>query len=61
MRPLAHRSAQAQREVDILAAENSDGVPGEVGAGPLADDEPAEPGTLDPVAVGKDGAEGKSS
>jgi EmrB/QacA subfamily drug resistance transporter len=47
--PLAQRSAQAQREADILAAENSDGVPGEVGAGPLAelpDDKP--------VAVGKD-------
>ncbi|MCU7722945.1 MFS transporter [Actinoplanes sp. KI2] len=50
--PLAHRSAQAQREADILAAENSDGVPGEVGAGPLRD-EPEEPDT--PVTVGKDG------
>jgi EmrB/QacA subfamily drug resistance transporter len=45
--PLAQRSAQAQREADILAAENSDGVPGEVGAGPLHDD--------NPVTVGKDG------
>jgi MFS family permease len=53
--PLAQRSAQAQREADILAAENSDGVPGEVGAGPLADDKPAKPDTSDPVTVGKDG------
>ncbi|NMO55574.1 MFS transporter [Actinoplanes sp. TBRC 11911] len=35
--PLAQRSAQQQRADDILAAENSDGVPGEVGAGPLRD------------------------
>jgi hypothetical protein len=35
--PLSQRSAQQQREADILAAENSDGVPGEVGAGPLPD------------------------
>jgi MFS family permease len=48
--PLAQRSAQAQREADILAAENSDGVPGEVGAGPVADDKPDTP-----VPVGKDG------
>jgi EmrB/QacA subfamily drug resistance transporter len=33
--PLSRRSAQQQRADDILAAENSDGVPGEVGAGPL--------------------------
>ncbi|MET0422475.1 MAG: MDR family MFS transporter, partial [Actinoplanes sp.] len=32
--PLSMRSAQQQRADDILAAENSDGVPGEVGAGP---------------------------
>ena len=48
--PLAQRSAQAQREADILAAENSDGVPGEVGAGPLTEDEPDTA-----VTVGKDG------
>jgi EmrB/QacA subfamily drug resistance transporter len=53
--PLAQRSAQAQREADILAAENSDGVPGEVGAGPLGDHEPQKPDTSDPVAAGKDG------
>jgi hypothetical protein len=35
--PLAQRSAQQQRADDILAAENSDGVPGEVGAGPMHD------------------------
>ena len=51
--PLAQRSAQAQREADILAAENSDGVPGEVGAGPLPD-KPDTPDS-DPVTVGKDG------
>jgi len=33
--PLSQRSAQQQRADDILAAENSNGVPGEVGAGPL--------------------------
>jgi EmrB/QacA subfamily drug resistance transporter len=37
--PLSRRSAQQQRADDILAAENSDGVPGEVGAGPLSDDD----------------------
>jgi EmrB/QacA subfamily drug resistance transporter len=36
--PLSQRSAQQQRADDILAAEYSDGVPGEVGAGPLHDD-----------------------
>jgi EmrB/QacA subfamily drug resistance transporter len=36
--PLSQRSAQQQRADDILAAEYSDGVPGEVGAGPLRDD-----------------------
>jgi EmrB/QacA subfamily drug resistance transporter len=35
--PLSRRSAQQQRADDILAAENSDGVPGEVGAGPVSD------------------------
>jgi hypothetical protein len=34
--PLSMRSAQQQRADDALAAENSDGVPGEVGAGPNA-------------------------
>ena len=53
--PLAQRSAQAQREADILAAENSDGVPGEVGAGPLVEEKPEKPDPADPVAVGKDG------
>jgi EmrB/QacA subfamily drug resistance transporter len=33
--PLANRSAQQQRADDLLAAENSDGVPGEVGRGPI--------------------------
>jgi EmrB/QacA subfamily drug resistance transporter len=46
--PLSQRSAQQQRADDILAAENSDGVPGEVGAGPLTD----KPG--DPVRAGTD-------
>ena len=46
--PLSQRSAQQQREDDILAAENSDGVPGEVGAGPLTDKGD------DPVPAGKD-------
>jgi EmrB/QacA subfamily drug resistance transporter len=32
--PLSQRSAQQQRADDILAAENNDGVPGVVGAGP---------------------------
>jgi EmrB/QacA subfamily drug resistance transporter len=32
--PLSQRSAQQQRADDILAAEHSNGVPGEVGAGP---------------------------
>jgi EmrB/QacA subfamily drug resistance transporter len=34
--PLSMRSAQQQRADDALAAENSNGVPGEVGAGPNA-------------------------
>jgi EmrB/QacA subfamily drug resistance transporter len=37
--PLSQRSAQQQRADDVLAAQNSDGVPGEVGAGPLDDTE----------------------
>ncbi|MBL7260398.1 MDR family MFS transporter [Paractinoplanes lichenicola] len=36
--PLSLRSAQQQRADDALAAENSNGVPGEVGAGPLKDE-----------------------
>jgi EmrB/QacA subfamily drug resistance transporter len=56
--PLAQRSAQQQRAADILAAENSDGVPGEVGAGPIDETSP-QPGkdteTPDPVS-----AEGKT-
>jgi MFS family permease len=35
--PLSMRSAQQQRADDILAAQNSDGVPGAVGAGPNAE------------------------
>jgi EmrB/QacA subfamily drug resistance transporter len=35
--PLSMRSAQQQRADDILAAQNSDGVPGGVGAGPNAE------------------------
>jgi EmrB/QacA subfamily drug resistance transporter len=50
--PLSKRSAQQQRADDILAAENSMGVPGEVGAGPLPEDD--EPSAV-PAAVGKDG------
>jgi hypothetical protein len=51
--PLALRSAQQQRADDILAAENSDGVPGEVGAGPLPTDKTDEKPT-NPVSAGKD-------
>ncbi|MFC3737053.1 MDR family MFS transporter [Paractinoplanes deccanensis] len=50
--PLSLRSAQQQRADDILAAENSDGVPGEVGAGPLRD-KPA-PDATEAVPAGKD-------
>jgi EmrB/QacA subfamily drug resistance transporter len=50
--PLSRRSAQQQRADDILAAENSDGVPGEVGAGPLPDDN--KPDAVSATA-GKDG------
>ncbi|MEV6487446.1 MDR family MFS transporter [Actinoplanes sp. NPDC051633] len=46
--PLAQRSAQQQRAADALAAENSDGVPGEVGAGPDA-------GTPHNTVAGSDG------
>ncbi len=45
--PLSMRSAQQQRADDILAAQNSDGVPGGVGAGPGAD-----PGNGDRTGVG---------
>ena len=37
--PLSRRSAQQQRADDLLAAENSDGVPGEVGTGPVRDEQ----------------------
>jgi EmrB/QacA subfamily drug resistance transporter len=47
--PLSQRSAQQQRADDALAAELSNTVPGEVGAGPNA----GTPGTA-PVAAGKD-------
>jgi MFS family permease len=42
--PLSRRSAQQQRADDVLAAENSMGVPGEVGAGPQSADEPVPAG-----------------
>jgi len=48
--PLSQRSAQQQRADDILAAENSDGVPGEVGAGPLPEDAPQPNGSQRPNA-----------
>ncbi len=35
--PLSQRSAQQQRADDLLAAEHSNGVPGEVGAGPAVE------------------------
>jgi hypothetical protein len=62
--PLAQRSAQQQRADDALAAENSDGVPGEVGAGPNAGTPGSRSGgthaapesEADPVPVGKDGS-----
>jgi hypothetical protein len=47
--PLSQRSAQQQRADDALAAELSNTVPGEVGAGPNA----GTPGTA-PVAAGKE-------
>jgi EmrB/QacA subfamily drug resistance transporter len=50
--PLSMRSAQQQRADDILAAENSMGVPGEVGAGPLTEEDDAP----DVVPAGKDGS-----
>jgi len=49
--PLHRRSAQQQRADDILAAENSNGVPGEVGAGPGQDTPGDDPV---PVVAGKD-------
>jgi EmrB/QacA subfamily drug resistance transporter len=52
---LSQRSAQQQRADDILAAENSMGVPGEVGAGPLRATELDEDAIDDPVSAGKDG------
>ena len=56
--PLAQRSAQQQRAADALAAENSDGVPGEVGAGPDAGTRGGahRAPESDPVPVGKDGS-----
>ncbi|MEV4345726.1 MDR family MFS transporter [Actinoplanes sp. NPDC049596] len=51
--PLSMRSAQQQRADDILAAENSDGVPGEVGAGPLRD-KPDSTSASETVPAGKD-------
>jgi hypothetical protein len=39
--PLSQRSAQQQRADDILAAQHSNGVPGEVGAGPGHDSQGA--------------------
>ena len=57
--PLSMRSAQQQRADDALAAQHSDGVPGEVGAGPAAEssDGSAGGGTGGPdrVGVGKNG------
>jgi EmrB/QacA subfamily drug resistance transporter len=49
--PLSQRSAQQQRADDILAAENSNGVPGEVGAGPAQDTPGDDP---IPATAGKD-------
>jgi EmrB/QacA subfamily drug resistance transporter len=49
--PLSRRSAQQQRADDVLAAENSMGVPGEVGAGPLTTEDLDQD---DPVPAGKD-------
>ena len=51
---LSRRSAQQQRADDILAAENSMGVPGEVGAGPLPATELDAADAADPVSAGKD-------
>jgi MFS family permease len=48
--PLAARSAQQQRADDAAAMAASDGVPGEVGAGPAHDVKGG-----DPVGAGKDG------
>jgi EmrB/QacA subfamily drug resistance transporter len=52
--PLSRRSAQQQRADDVLAAENSMGVPGEVGAGPLPDDDLDKDAPGEPVPAGKD-------
>jgi EmrB/QacA subfamily drug resistance transporter len=52
--PLSQRSAQQQRADDVLAAENSMGVPGEVGAGPLPAGDLDEDAPGDPVPAGKD-------
>ena len=55
--PLSQRSAQQQRADDILAAENSDGVPGEVGAGPghetASGHEPGRHEKQDPAVPGR--------
>jgi EmrB/QacA subfamily drug resistance transporter len=51
--PLSMRSAQQQRADDALAAQHSDGVPGEVGAGPDAGTD--GPRGSDPVSAGKHG------
>jgi hypothetical protein len=60
--PLSQRSAQQQRADDALAAENSNGVPGEVGAGPGHGEVGTGSGRAEPeagpVTVGKDRAEG---
>jgi EmrB/QacA subfamily drug resistance transporter len=53
--PLSRRSAQQQRADEILAAENSDGVPGEVGAGPLQE---GPDGVAMPAAAARDGSPG---
>jgi EmrB/QacA subfamily drug resistance transporter len=53
--PLSLRSAQQQRADDIVAAENSDGVPGAVGAGPLRDKAGTETaGSSEAVPAGQD-------
>jgi hypothetical protein len=51
---LSRRSAQQQRADDILAAENSMGVPGEVGAGPMPETGLDEDAPGGPVKAGKD-------
>jgi hypothetical protein len=60
--PLSMRSAQQQRADDALAAQHSDGVPGEVGAGPAAESSDGAAGGdggaggADRVGVGKNGS-----